>query len=131
VEEKRIFMSMVKRSIAATIAVGLFALVGVSGASATESTTPVVKKVALTPEQKAAFVAAKATFKAAHDARENAIAAAKPVIAAAKNARDAAIAAATTPEAKKAARDAFKAAVTAAKATIPTKPVRPAKPVRP
>ena len=90
---------MLKRSIAALIAVGLFGLVGVSGATAAETTIPVVKKVALTPEQKAAFEAAKATFKtaqasfkAAHDARESAIAAIKPVIAAAKTARDAAIA---------------------------------------
>jgi hypothetical protein len=128
VEEKRIFMSMVKRSIAATIAAGLFALVGVSGANAAETTIPVVKKVALTPEQKAAFEAAKATFKAAQIARQNSIATAHSTIATAMAARNVAVAAATTPEAKKAARDAFKAAVVAARAGITAKPVRPVRP---
>ena len=43
-------------------------------------------------------------------------------------ARNVAVAAATTPEAKKAARDAFKAAVVAARAGITAKPVRPVRP---
>lgn len=138
VEETRVFMINVKRIIAVATTAGLFALVGVSGAQAAESTTPVVKKVALTPEQKAAFDAAKAAFdtartafQATHATRVAAVAAAKPVIAAAKAAHDAAVAAATTPEAKKAAHDALKAAVAAAKASIPAKSARPVRPVRP
>ena len=101
---------MLKRTIAVATAAGLFALAGVSGAQADESTTPVVKRVAPTPEQKAAHEAAKpaiesarATFKAARDA-------------------------ATTPEAKKAAHDAFKAAVATARAGMPAKRAKPVRP---
>ena len=119
---------MVKRSIAASIALSLFALVGVSGANAAETTVPVVKKVALTPEQKAAFEAAKTIFRTAQIARQNAISAAHSTIATAMAVRNAAVAAATTTEAKKAARDTFKAAVAAARASIPAKPVRPVRP---
>jgi len=39
-------MIMLKRSIAAATAAGLFALAGISGANAAETTSPVVKKVA-------------------------------------------------------------------------------------
>ena len=114
---------MLKRTIAVVTTAGLFALVGVSGAHAAEPTTPVVKKVALTPEQKAAFEAAKAAHKAAHVARQSAVATAKPAIESARATFKAARDAATTPEAKKAARDAFKAAVATARAGIPAKPV--------
>ena len=74
VEEMRNFMIMLKRIVAVATTAGLFALVGVTGAQAAEPTTPVVKKVALTPEQKAAFEAAKAAHKAAHVARQSAVA---------------------------------------------------------
>jgi hypothetical protein len=128
VEEMRNFMIMLKRTIAVVTTAGLFALAGVTGAQAAESTTPVVKKVALTPEQKAAFEAAKAAHKAAHVARQSAVASAKPAIASARATFQAARSGATTPEAKKAARDAFKAAVATARAGIPAKPVKPARP---
>ena len=121
-------MIKLKRTIAVATTAGLFALVGVSGAHADESTTPVVKKVALTPEQKAAFDAARAAFKSAQTARQAAIATAKPGIESAKAAFEAARSGATTPEAKKAARDAFKAAVATARAGIPAKPVKPVRP---
>ena len=114
-------MITLKRTIAVATAAGLFALVGVSGAQAAEPTTPVVKKVALTPEQKAAF-------KSAHTARQAAVATAKPAIESARATFEAARSAATTPEAKKAARDAFKAAVATARAGIPAKPVKPVRP---
>ena len=106
---------MLKRTIAVATTAGLFALVGVSGAHADESTTPVVKKVALTPEQKAAFEAAKAAFKTAQAAHKAAADAAKLKIESAKAAFEA-------------ARDAFKAAMAAAKAGIPAKPVKPVRP---
>ena len=125
---ERNFMITLKRTIAVATAAGLFALVGVSGAQAAEPTTPVVKKVALTPEQKAAFEAAKAAFKSAHTARQAAVATAKPAIESARATFEAARSAATTPEAKKAARDAFKAAVATARAGIPAKPVKPVRP---
>jgi hypothetical protein len=122
------FMTTLKRSIAALTAAGLFALVGATGANAADPTTPVVKKVALTPEQKAAFDAARAAFKSAHAARAAAVAAAKPAIASAKATLDAALATATTPEAKKAAHAAFKAAVGAVRGSIPAKPTKPVRP---
>jgi hypothetical protein len=128
VEEMRNFMITLKRTIAAATAAGLFALAGVSGAQAAEPTTPVVKKVALTPEQKAAHEAAKAAFKSAHVARKAAREAAKPAIESARATFTAARTAATTDEAKRAARDAFKAAVATAKAGIPAKPVKPVRP---
>ena len=121
-------MIMLKRTIAAATAAGLFALAGATGANAAETTNPVVKKVALTPEQKAAFDAARAVFYSAQIARQNALATAHATIATAMVVRNAALAAATTPEARKAARDAFKAAAVAARANIPTKPVRPVRP---
>ena len=114
-------MINLKRTIAVVTTAGLFALVGVTGAQAAEPTTPVVKKVALTPEQKAAHQAARAAHKAAHQA-------AKPAIESAKATFEAARSAATTPEAKKAAHDAFKAAVATARAGIPAKPVKPVRP---
>ena len=128
VEEMRNFMIMLKRTIAVATTAGLFALAGVSGAQAAEPTTPVVKKVALTPEQKVAHEAAKAAFKSAHVARKAAREAAKPAIESARASFEAARSAATTPEAKKAARDAFKAAVATAKVGIPAKPVKPVRP---
>ena len=121
-------MIKLKRIVAVATTAGLFALVGVSGAQAAEPTTPVVKKVALTPEQKAAFDAARAAFKSAQTARQAAVATAKPAIESARATFEAARSAATTPEGKKAARDAFKAAVATARAGIPAKPVKPARP---
>ena len=117
----RNFMIKLKRTIAVATTAGLFALAGVTGAQAAEPTTPVVKKVALTPEQKAAHQAARAAHKAAHQA-------AKPAIESARATFEAARSAATTPEAKKAAHDAFKAAVATARAGIPAKPVKPVRP---
>ena len=117
-------MITLKRTIAVATTAALFALVGVSGAQAAEPTTPVVNKVALTPEQKAA----KAAFKAAVATRQAAFAVAKPAIESARATFEAARSAATTPEAKKAARDAFKAAVATARAGIPAKPVKPVRP---
>jgi hypothetical protein len=128
VEERRITMIMLKRTIAAATAAGLFALAGVTGASAAETTNPVVKKVALSPEQKAAFDAALAVFHAAQITRQNALSTLHATIATAMATRNAALVAATTPEARKAARAAFQAAVETAKATIPVKPVRPVRP---
>jgi hypothetical protein len=121
-------MITLKRTIAVATTAGLFALAGATGAQAAEPTTPVVKKVALTPEQRAAFEAAKAAHKAAHGARKAARDAAKPAIESARATFEAARDAATTPEAKKAARDAFKAAVATARAGIPAKPVKPVRP---
>ena len=141
VEEMRDFMIMLKRTIAVATTAGLFALAGVTGAQAAEPTTPVVKKVALTPEQKAAFDAARAAFKSAHVARQSAVASAKPAFASARATFEAARSAATTPEAKKAARDAattpeakkaahdaFKAAVATARAGMPAKPGKRVRP---
>jgi len=125
---ERDFMITLKRTIAVATTAGLFALAGVSGAQAAESTTPVVKKVALTPEQKAAFEAAKAAFKSVRADRQAARAVAKPAIESARATFKAARDAATTPEAKKAAHDAFKAAVATAKAGMPAKPVKPVRP---
>jgi len=104
------FMITLKRTIAAATAAGLFALAGASGAQAAEPTTPVVKKVALTPEQQAAHKAA------------------KPAIESARATFTAARDAATTPEAKKAAHDAFKAAVATARAGMPAKRAKPVRP---
>jgi len=67
-------MIKLKRIVAVATTAGLFALVGVSGAQAAEPTTPVVKKVALTPEQKAAFDAARAAINSAQTARQAAVA---------------------------------------------------------
>jgi len=89
-------MITLKRTIAVATTAGLFALAGASGAQAAEPTTPVVKKVALTPEQKAAHEAAKAAHKAAHGARKAAHEAAKPAIESARATFEAARSAATT-----------------------------------
>ena len=121
VEEMRNFMIMLKRTIAVATTAGLFALAGVTGAQAAEATTPVVKRVAPTPEQKAAHQAARAAHKAAHQAAKPAIESARVTF---KAARDAA----TTPEAKKAAHDAFKAAVATARAGMPAKPGKRVRP---
>ena len=121
VEETRGFVINLKRTIAVATTAGLFALAGISGAQAAEPTTPVVKRVALTPEQKAAHEAAKAAHKAAHQAAKPAIESARATF---KAARDAA----TTPEAKKAAHDAFKAAVATARAGFPAKRAKPVRP---
>ena len=117
----RNFMINLKRTIAVVTTAGLFALAGVTGAQAAEPTTPVVKKVALTPEQKAAHQAARAAHKAAHQAAKPAIESARATF---KAARDTA----TTPEAKKAAHDAFKAAVATARAGMPAKPGKRVRP---
>ena len=114
-------MINLKRTIAVATTAGLFALAGISGAQAAEPTTPVVKRVALTPEQKAAHEAAKA-------ARQAAIAAAKPAIESARATFKAARDGATTEEAKKAAHDAFKAAIATARAGIPGKPIKRVRP---
>jgi hypothetical protein len=79
-------------------------LSGTTASFAAEASTPVVKKVAFTAEQKAAFQAAKAQFQASREARQAAIATAKATIATAKSNFDAAKAAATTKEARQAAR---------------------------
>ena len=111
--------------IAAAVALSL---TGATGSFAADAATPGVTKVALTPEQKAAFEAATAQFHASRDARQAAIATAKAAIATAKANFDAAKAAATTKEARQAARAAMKAAVDAAKATVPAKPTKPVRP---
>lgn len=98
------------------------------GSFAAEVSTPVVKKVALTPEQKVAFEAAKAQFQTARQARQAAIATAKASIATAKSTFEVAKAAATTKEARQAARATLKAAVDAARAGIPAKPTKPVRP---
>ena len=81
--------------ITAAIAISL---AGTAGSFAADVPTPVVKKVALTPEQKAAFEAAKTQFQAAREARQAAIATAKAAIATAKANFEAAKAAATAHE---------------------------------
>ena len=129
-------MITLKRTIAVATTAGLFAIAGISGAQADQSTTPVVKRVAPTPEQKAAFKAAhdaatpeqKAAHEAAKAARQAAIAAAKPAIESARATFKAARDGATTEEAKKAAHDAFKAAVATARAGMPAKRVKPVRP---
>jgi beta-lactam-binding protein with PASTA domain len=57
-------MNKVMKSGAVITAAIAISLAGVSGSFAAEPTTSTVKKVALTPEQKAAIEAAKAQFKA-------------------------------------------------------------------
>ena len=121
-------MNTFKRGIAAVTAAGLLTLAGVTGASAVDGTTPVVKKVALTAEQRAVFDAAKVAFHSAQAARQSAIASSVTAIASARAVRDAALAAATTPAAKKAVRDAFKSSVASIKASIPAKPATPVRP---
>ena len=121
-------MNTIKRSIAAITAAGLITLAGATSASAAENVVPSVKKAALTAEQRASFDAAKIAFHNARAARQSAIATSVTTIASARAVRDAAIASATTPEAKKAARAAFKAAVATIKASIPAKPVKPVRP---
>lgn len=121
-------MNKVMKSGAVITAALAISLGGTTFSFAAEAPAPVVKKVALSPEQKAAFEAAKAQFKAARDARQAAIAAAKANIATAKGNFDAAKAAATTKEARQAAHAALKAAVGAAKATVPAKPTKPVRP---
>ena len=105
---------------------------GTTSSFAAEASTPVVKKVAFTAEQKAAFQAAKAQFQASREARQAAIATAKANIATAKSNFDAAKAAATTTEERQAARAALKAALAAAiasaKASVPAKPTKPVRP---
>ena len=120
-------MKTLTRSIAAASMAGIFALAGASGASA-DVAAPVANKVALTPEQKAAFEAAKTTFQAARTARQSAMATAKATIAAAKIVKEAAIAAATTKDARVAARTTLKSVVASAKAAVPVKPVKPVRP---
>ena len=109
-------MKKVIKSGAVITAAIAISLTGTTVSCAADASAPVVKKVALSPEQKAAFQAAKAQFKATRDARQAAIATAKANIATAKSNFDAAKAAATTKEARQAARAALKAAVAAAKA---------------
>jgi hypothetical protein len=120
-------VKVLQRRIAAVTMAGIFGLAGMSAASA-DVTAPVVKKVALTPEQKAAFDAAKAAFKTAQAERHAAITAVKAAVASAKGVKDAAIAAATTKDARIAARSAFKGTVASARAAVPVKPVRPVRP---
>ena len=103
-------------------AVIAISLTGTTVSFAAEAQTPVVKKIAFTAEQKAAFQEARTEFKAA---RQAAIATAKAAIATAKSNFDSAKAAATTKEDRQAVRAAFKAAVTAAIASVPAKPVLP------
>ena len=113
-------MNKIIKSGAVIAAAVALSLTGATGSFAADP-TPGVTKVALTPEQKAAFEAAKAQFHASRDARQAAIATAKANF-------DAAKAAATTKEARQAARAAMKAAVDAAKATVPVKPTKPVRP---
>ena len=82
----------------------------------------------LTPEQKATFEAAKATYKTNIDAFRKAREAAKAQIDIAKTAFESAKTAATTPEAKKAAHDTFAAAKKSALSSVPTKPTKPVRP---
>jgi hypothetical protein len=118
-------MMRVSSVITAAMAISL---TGTTGSFAAETPTPVVNKITLTAEQKTAFRAAITEFKAAREARQAAIAAAKAAIANAKSDFDAAKAAATTKEDRQAARAAFKAAVTAAIASVPAKPIKPVRP---
>ena len=120
-------MKSLQRSIAAATLAGLFAVTGISEASA-EGAVPSVTKTALTPEAKAAFKAAKVAFHAAVTARHGAISAARVKIDAARALRDAALASATTPEAKRAAQEVFKATVASERAKLPVKPVKPIRP---
>jgi hypothetical protein len=121
-------MNKAMKSGAVITAALAISLAGTTVSFAAEAPAPVVKKVALSPEQKSAFEAAKAQFKAARDTRQAASAAAKANIATAKSNFDAAKAAATTKEARQAARAALKSAVAAAKATVPAKPTKPVRP---
>jgi len=118
-------MNKVIKGGAVITAVIAISLTGTTVSFAAEAQTPVVKKIAFTAEQKAAFQEARAEFKAAREARQAAIATAKAAIATAKSNFDAAKAAATTKEDRQAARVAFKAAVTAAIASVLAKPVLP------
>ena len=121
-------MKKIIKSGAVIAAAVALSLTGTTGSFADDAATPVVKKVALTPEQKAAFESAKAQFQASRDARQAAVATAKASIATARANFEAAKAAATTKEARQAARAALKAAVDAAKATVPAKPTKPVRP---
>jgi len=120
-------MKLSKVTIIVATAVAMTLSSGVS-AFASEGSTPKVAKVALTADQKAAVKAARAQFQAAHVARQASIAAAKAAVATAKANFAVARLAATTPEEKQAARQILKAAIEAAKASVPAKPIRPSRP---
>lgn len=120
-------MKLSKVTIVVATAVAMTLSSGVS-AFASEGSTPKVAKVALTAEQKANFQAARAQFQAARVARQASIAEAKAAVAAAKANFAAARLAAKTPEEKQVARQILKAAIDAAKANVPAKPIRPSRP---
>ena len=93
-------MNKIIKSGAVIAAAVALSLTGATGSFAADAATPGVNKVALTPEQKAAFEAAKAQFHASRDARQAAIATAKTAIATAKANFDAAKAAKEAAEAQ-------------------------------
>ena len=105
------------------IAVAILAL-SIAGMPFAHSAEP----TKLTAEQKAAFEAAKATYKTNIEAYRAAREAAKAQIASAKTTFESAKSAATTPEAKKAAHDTFAAAKKSALSSVPTKPTKPVRP---
>jgi hypothetical protein len=82
----------------------------------------------VSPEAKAAYQAAKVTFKANIEAYRSARATAKAQITTARSTFETAKSSASTPEAKKAARDVFLAAKKNALASVPAKPTKPTKP---
>lgn len=86
------------------------------------------EKVVLTAEERAAVDAAKTQFREKLQSRKTAIVQARAAIEKAKSEFQVAHAAAKTPVEKKAARQALKNAIDAAKSNIPVKPLRPSHP---
>jgi hypothetical protein len=118
---ERLTMKNSRTAVAALLIAG-FALTSTGSSFAVETTK--AERVAA----RAAFKAQMDTFKAAAAARHTAAVAAHATIDAARATAKAAKAAATAADQKAAAKAAFEAARTAAKATVPAKPVKPAKP---
>jgi hypothetical protein len=118
---ERLTMKNSRTAVAALLIAG-FALTSTGSSFAVDATK--AERVAA----RAAFKVQMDTFKAAAAARHTAAVAAHATIDAARATAKAAKAAATTADQKAAAKAAFEAARTAAKATVPAKPVKPAKP---
>ncbi len=118
---ERLTMKNTRTAVAALLIAG-FALTSTTASFAVDTTK--ADRVAA----RAAFKAQMDAFKAAAATRHSAADAARATIDAARATAKAAKAAATSADQKAAAKAAFEAARTAAKATVPTKPVKPAKP---
>jgi hypothetical protein len=118
---ERLIMKNTRTAVAALLIAG-FALTSTTASFAVDTTK--ADRVAA----RTAFKAQMDAFKAAAATRHTAADAARATIDAARATAKAAKAAATSADQKAAAKAAFEAARTAAKATVPAKPAKPAKP---